>query len=158
MRTLERLALDKAHGFSGGEESLLDRMSDVGKQLLIFMTGAHWVTAKGMTLGVQDVILHWDDDGGSFLLMCHDCYGPFSVLIEHMFRLTAGLMTYTICGEDRADASTGTTVLNDWVSESTKLTQPPQKRTTYMCYKYCSTFPLYKTTLQNYLALKASAL
>ncbi len=109
-------------------------MSDVGKQLLIVMTGAAWVATKGMTLRVQDVILHRDNDGGLFLLTCHDRYGPFCVPIEHMFRLTAGLMTYTICGEDRADASMVTTVLNGWqsvlpryASEHTPMLLYPQK-------------------------------
>ncbi len=116
MRTLDRLAFDKACRFSGGEESLLDRLGDVGKQLGVFVTGTTWVTTKGVFLGMDDVILHRDNDGGLFLLTCHDRYRPFCVYVEHMFGLTAGLMMDTICGEDRADASTGTTVLNGWHS------------------------------------------
>jgi hypothetical protein len=114
--TLDGLAFDQVACFLGCQQAIFDGQCDFGKQLRVFLAGARWVTTKGMALRVEDGILHRDNDRGLFLVTCHNRYGPFCVPIEHVFRLTAGLMTYTLCSEGRADASTGTAVLNGWHS------------------------------------------
>src|SRR5260221_1782054 len=52
-----------------------------------------------------------------------------SVLLEHMFGLTAGSVTHTICGESRAGASTVTTVLNGWHSVARRYASKHYKTT-----------------------------
>src|SRR5260370_3858354 len=74
-----------------------------------------------------------------------------SVLLEHMFGLTADSVAHTICGESRAGASTVTTALNGWHSVSPRYVS---NRTTMLHYKKYRPYSFTLTKTRAYITSK----
>ena len=128
MPTLEGFALDDQRCFFRRNETLLDSLIDLSNQRGVFATAATRVTTKRVFCGMEI--------GSSIRTIRGCCCWWFaivmtvlSVLLEHMFGLTAGFVAHTICGESRAGASTVTTVLNGWHSVSSRYVSKHYKTT-----------------------------
>ena len=144
MRTLDRLAFDKARCFSGGQESLLDRMCDIGEQLLIFMAGASRVTTKGMALRVEDGVFHRYNDRGLYLLTCHDGHGPFCGLLNICSSLTPW-RHHAILDRESQGYLTGSLALNASMVSPRHASKRNKVCTTRTHYNnYHPTKPVYK--------------
>jgi hypothetical protein len=80
MSTLDGLAFDKTRGLIRGQEPLFDGQSNVGKQLAVFVTETSGVNAtKGGILGMDDAVLHRDDNG---ILLLHLMFSKFEHLVS----------------------------------------------------------------------------
>src|SRR5258708_6006032 len=86
--SLDQLAQDEVGGFLGGKFAAGDGLGHSIDALGVFVAGATGVsTTKRMLLGVDEVIIHRDDDG-VLLVTCHRRSRSFLFLSEHVFTLT----------------------------------------------------------------------
>src|SRR5947209_6352033 len=78
--SLEHLASDVPDGFLRGEQSIVDGDCDLAEELVITVTAAGRVErTKGTGLGVDELILHQDDERGCGIIVLeqHGGLQPF---------------------------------------------------------------------------------